>query len=675
VDIVANMYSCEYVNEEQFARFLRKSGFHPHFFQLVQAHFSEMDFVKWKELQLVLKNLLPNARLIGCASKNGTAEYRCSVVITEFRKITVETGLIENEAAPSAALNIQGKKAILYIGTQGNGKAFCQLEKMARQAGLAASGAVVDGGEQAVFTLDGYTHDGIAYATFSYPQLSAVTVDDFWFKTGIPVSLSCGSDLKVTAIDGKNPFDYLQNGFPRFRSANRISARDSFPLAFRSFKNGKTVPVRRFLEDGTLEMEAELSAGEHMLAVGLFPNEIKDLHILWPEVDCREGRPMRAVVLSEGSDQERLLSYHLDLLKLIENASRKRKVPPDRYRAYFRSIFDHNEDIVFSADLMGNFTAVNRKFVETFGYPEKEILGKPALDYVGPGNIRPVKRHFIRSLRGNEQSYQVELPVADGSRQLFQIRNIPILLGERPIGIIGFGRNITEQKKYEERIVQLAYFDKDTRLPNRQKMTKLIQEKIDRASRKGSRFTVMFIDIDRFKLINDSLGHYIGDQVIRELAERIRSHLPEDVCLGRFGGDKFILLFSGRYSPDDVPEMGKQLLELVSEPFAFDGHEFFLTASAGVSSYPTDGQSVEAILKNADTALNRAKKNGTGGEIQIFCNEMNDQVKYRFELENYLRRAIEKTNYFYVTSPLLTWKRIPSSAVKRSFVGGTRNWD
>jgi diguanylate cyclase (GGDEF)-like protein/PAS domain S-box-containing protein len=318
----------------------------------------------------------------------------------------------------------------------------------------------------------------------------------------------------------------------------------------------------------------------------------------------------------------------------------------------YKSLFEHNTDIVYSTDLYGNFTSVNPAFQKILGYKEEEILYTNALKYINKKDIPRVKMHFFRALRGKVQYYDLEIPSRSGETLLFQIKNIPIIVNGEKVGIYCIGRNITEQKKAEEKISYLAYYDTDTRLPNRLKFTELVAEFIERVKKKKRKLAVLFIDMDRFKIINDSIGHYVGDEILKQIAERIQKVLPSGAYLGRFSGDKFSLLVTKNIDIDNVIQVAKNILQAVSQPIVYQNQEFFITASIGVSLYPNDGVDCHSLLKNADTAMNRAKQQG-GNRVKFYSTDMNEQALYRLELESYLRKALEKNEFFLSYQPLV----------------------
>lgn len=319
---------------------------------------------------------------------------------------------------------------------------------------------------------------------------------------------------------------------------------------------------------------------------------------------------------------------------------------------YYRSLFDNNGDFVYSTDLQGNFTSVNQSFLKTFRFSEQELIGRSALDFINIEDVPRAKMHFVQALRGRDQIYTIEIQVKSGESQIFQIKNIPITVNGKCVGTYGIGRNITRQKKTEEKIIQLAYYDHDTGLPNRMRFTEQLEEMIRGARKKKEVLAVLVIDIDRFKIINDSLGHYAGDIVLKELAERIQKNLPKGAYLGRFSGDKFTLLLSKDVSIEQTTRTAMELQNLISKPLYYQNQEFIVTASIGISSFPGDGLEEHVLLKNADIAMNRSKNQG-GNKITYFSNGMNDQAMIRLELESYLRKALQKEEFYLCYQPLM----------------------
>ncbi|MBA3998228.1 MAG: hypothetical protein C0466_13835 [Candidatus Accumulibacter sp.] len=201
--------------------------------------------------------------------------------------------------------------------------------------------------------------------------------------------------------------------------------------------------------------------------------------------------------------------------------------------------------------------------------------------------------------------------------------------------------DISERKAYEVRLRHLAEYDPLTKLPNRTLLRDRLTHAIGLAARKGGKIAVLFLDLDRFKNINDSLGHAIGDQMLIEAARRLRSAVRGSDTVSRLGGDEFALLLTELETPDHAAHVAEKLLQVVAEPFSLEGHELNVTPSIGIALFPEDGADPDALLKNADTAMYHAKENGRNN-FQFFAPAMNVRVSEHLALENSLRQALTR---------------------------------
>jgi diguanylate cyclase (GGDEF)-like protein/PAS domain S-box-containing protein len=208
----------------------------------------------------------------------------------------------------------------------------------------------------------------------------------------------------------------------------------------------------------------------------------------------------------------------------------------------------------------------------------------------------------------------------------------------RRAGVI---QDVTERKAQEARIEHLAYHDSLTGLPNRAMLMDRLGQALSQAQRLDQQVAVLFIDLDRFKLVNDSLGHPVGDQLLQEIARRLRATLRDNDTVARVGGDEFQVVVCNVAGATDAARIAEKLMRALGEPFTLEGQELHVTASLGVSLFPRDGASGELLLKYADTALYEAKGEGRNA-YRFFSPEMNAQAHGRLRLENDLRRAVER---------------------------------
>ncbi len=214
----------------------------------------------------------------------------------------------------------------------------------------------------------------------------------------------------------------------------------------------------------------------------------------------------------------------------------------------------------------------------------------------------------------------------------------------------GIFSDITDRKKSELLIKNLAYYDPLTKLPNRQLLFDRLDTALVNAHKKQCLMAVLFIDLDHFKRINDSLGHSVGDKVLCEVSQRIAQCISETDTLARIGGDEFVILLHEVADQDDVYRVAQQVVESLNSPLQICERELFLTTSVGCSIYPQDGQSREELLKNSDTAMYRAKSNGRN-RFCFYSAEMNEQSKMKLALENRLHSAVENGELFLEYQP------------------------
>jgi diguanylate cyclase (GGDEF)-like protein/PAS domain S-box-containing protein len=236
----------------------------------------------------------------------------------------------------------------------------------------------------------------------------------------------------------------------------------------------------------------------------------------------------------------------------------------------------------------------------------------------------------------------------------------------------GTVEDVTERKIYQARIEQQANYDTLTGLANRSLLNDRLAKSIAAATREGNRVAVVFVDLDRFKYINDSLGHHVGDQLLRAMADRLKASVRDSDIVARLGGDEFVLLITSEGSPDALAAVLERMLSDISQPWTIPQGDFNVTCSIGVALYPDDGVDGETLLKHADSAMYRAKENGRNN-FQFFTAELNQLITERLELENKLRRALERKQFTLRYQPrvdMRTGKVIGVEALMRWTAGG-----
>jgi len=321
-----------------------------------------------------------------------------------------------------------------------------------------------------------------------------------------------------------------------------------------------------------------------------------------------------------------------------------------------RFIVNSSPDLVYMLDRNGCFNFVNDRVVAMLGYAKEDLIGKHYSELVDEDDLQAAHNLFNERRTGGRAIKNVELrlksKLQDRRSGLMRTQSVWTELTamgiyadnkERTrdnfIGTYGTARDISERKEAQEVINFQAYHDLLTHLPNRALLKDRLNLAITHARRNKRKLAAMFLDLDRFKLVNDTLGHSMGDRLLKAVAKRLQSCLRSGDTLSRFGGDEFTLLLPEVRTRDDVVVIAEKILNRLSEPFVIDGHELFVGASIGIAMYPEAGDSGEALIQNADIAMYHVKGRGKNG-YQFFSEEMNHQFSTRLSLERELRNGL-----------------------------------
>jgi diguanylate cyclase (GGDEF)-like protein/PAS domain S-box-containing protein len=284
-----------------------------------------------------------------------------------------------------------------------------------------------------------------------------------------------------------------------------------------------------------------------------------------------------------------------------------------------------------------DFTYVNDALAKLFGYPDpNHLTGHSICDlYEPPEQVRVITTIVpLVQQRGRWRGEATGVR-HDGATFPLEISLTAVDGG----GMVCVVRDITERTYAEEQIKHLAYHDALTTLPNRLLFKDRVTVSISHAQRHNMRVAVLFLDLDRFKVINDSLGHSIGDQLLQAVAARVQSCVRDSDTVARLGGDEFTLLLPDLALAEDAAVVAQKILEAVRYPFHIEGREFYITTSIGISIYPEDGPDAETLIKSADTSMYQAKEQGRDN-YQLFNASVNARALQRIALEHGLRRSL-----------------------------------
>ncbi len=298
-------------------------------------------------------------------------------------------------------------------------------------------------------------------------------------------------------------------------------------------------------------------------------------------------------------------------------------------------------DQVIIMDSAGKIEFVNPAFEKTTGYTYDEMVGQDWGELSEDGFRKLEDEVKSLLLKGESWHGEINARRKDGSLSTEEITITPILEESGTIAhYIAIKRDITEKKQCEARLDQMAHHDVLTGLPNRLLFSDRLTQRLTDARRTGEQVAVMFLDLDRFKLVNDTLGHNAGDELLKQVADRLQRVLREADTVARMGGDEFTIILSHIHNVDEATLPARRILEVLSKPFDICGHELYVTTSIGVSMYPSDGSDVESLVRAADTAMYHAKENGRN-TYRFYTEQLNIAATERMRLENYLRKAIE----------------------------------
>ncbi len=302
----------------------------------------------------------------------------------------------------------------------------------------------------------------------------------------------------------------------------------------------------------------------------------------------------------------------------------------------------------------GLIESVNPAFSRLTGYDAEEVIGHSP-------SILSSGRHdaaFYESMWGalrEHGQWQGEIWNRRKSGETYpELLTITAITDERGelTHYASLFSDITDLKENEERIRHLAYYDPLTELPNRRLFNDRLSLAIAHGHRSGTALAVMFIDLDRFKRINDSLGHGVGDALLLEVSRRLRAAVREDDTVARMGGDEFIVLLPELDGVEDARQSARRILQVLAEPLEIEGHELVISCSIGISLYPNDGDDIDTLVQNADTAMYRAKSAGRNG-FSVYSAEMGDGERRSLDLEGRMRRALERGEFELFYQPIV----------------------
>jgi len=381
-----------------------------------------------------------------------------------------------------------------------------------------------------------------------------------------------------------------------------------------------------------------------------------------------------------------------ELLKTVDNALKQRRLQAEnRHIAWqlesserkYRYLVDSSPDIIYTLDHEGRFTFVNDRVQQLLGFSREELIGEHYSVLIHEDDVLRANYVFNEGRDDYRQSRNVELRLksrhAKGEVRTFthELMTISFNASDRPpgpdltqrelFGTYGVARDITDRKRADELITYQAYHDILTDLPNRVLFKDRLGLAVLQAKRNDASLALMFIDLDRFKLVNDTLGHVIGDKLLQQAAIRLKACLRSGDTLARLGGDEFTAVLPELSDRQDAVLIAEKFLECLRQPFQLAGQSVHISASIGIAIYPTDGESTDELIRNSDIAMYNMKAEGKNG-YSFFDRSMLDASCQKIELEHSLRLALERGElemYYQPQVDVRTRKIVGAEALMR----------
>ncbi|MGG2095123.1 EAL domain-containing protein [Bacillus sp. S13(2024)] len=331
--------------------------------------------------------------------------------------------------------------------------------------------------------------------------------------------------------------------------------------------------------------------------------------------------------------------FRFQAIELLENEKR------------YRSLVNHNLDAVFSISYDGRLLSMNPAGEEMLGYRERELQNKKMIRVLTREEKQKVKLYFYQTIHDRKaHNFNTKIKLEDDSVLDVNITLVPVYIEERLDCIYGIVRDITEQLENEENIFRLAYYDNLTELPNRRNFMEKLEATLKNSVENNEKCAVFFLDLNRFKVINDALGHNVGDILLKQVANKLAMEVGRRGTVARLGGDAFTILLPNIQSKQEPIQLAKQIIHIFEEPFVIEENHLYCTVSIGIAMAPRDGVEVDTIMGRADIAMYTAKESRKSS-YRFYSSAIGELSEKQLVEEQQLRKAIDNDEFILHYQP------------------------
>ncbi len=367
-------------------------------------------------------------------------------------------------------------------------------------------------------------------------------------------------------------------------------------------------------------------------------------------VKCKDGQVKDVswnMALIEGPNGVEIYGIGIDITQRLkmekEQEAQKKALQQSEER--YRLAIEGSKDGIYDWDIANNSFYFPKQTREILGLSEQVEINtlEDLLTYFHPDDVDPTISNLSEHIAGKTNYFQAEfrMRTKDGDYRWIQGRGKVIFDDEgNPVRIAGSNTDITEVRNAQEEIRRLAFFDTLTGLPNKVQLENMLKWDMTSAVKNKKKLAVLFLDLDNFKSVNDTFGHVVGDELLKEFANRLTSLWDGKVTLARMGGDEFILIVKDTSCHDKIVQVCKRIFSSLNMPFRLRNQDLFMTASIGISIFPQDGKTIEDLFRNADAAMYEAKREGKN-MYRFFTRLMHEKAVENLEFTQFLRHAIE----------------------------------